>query len=141
MEINYDEIDSINEFQLVPEGTYLCRITEVKEAATRNGFPMWKLRLEIEEGDFAKRTILDRLIFSPPAMRRVKRALQCLGVEVAGKQDITPEMLLGKRCKIRTIVENYVDQEGESRTGNAVPYDGYQPADAVAGTSDERVPF
>lgn len=129
MEINYDDIESINEFKPVPEGTYRCCVADVKEAQTSRGYPMWKLRLEIEEGEHAGRVIFDRLVFSPAAMRRVKRVCACLGLKTAGTQELTPEMIVGRYTMVRAVIEDYIDQEGEARSSNAVPFDGYAPVD------------
>lgn len=141
MQINFDEIEDTGTFQPVPEGTYPCRVAEVDEAVTSKGFPMWKVKLEIQAGEQAGRVIFDRLVFSPPAMRRAKRALQCLGVEVVGQQDITSEMLLGRQCQVHVTVEEYVDREGETRSGNSVPFDGYLPADNATSGDDDDLPY
>ena len=135
MQINFDEIDSIGEYQPVPEGTYVCRVARVDEARSSRGDDMWKLRLEIEDGEHAGRVIFDRLVFSPRAMPRVKRICQCLGVRVEGQLELTADMLVGRRCQVRVLVGDYIDQDGEARTNNTVPYDGYEAA------PDDDVPF
>lgn len=129
MEINFDQIEGINEFQPVPEGRYQCRVVDVKEAQTSRGYAMWKVRLEIAEGEHAGHALFDRLVFSPAALRRVKRVCQCLGLDTAGKRELTPEMLVGRLCMVHAVVEDYVDPEGETRTSNAVPFDGYAPVE------------
>lgn len=135
MELNFDEIESIGEYTPVPEGTYRCRVADVKEAQTSRGYPMWRLRLEIEEGEHAGRAIFDRLVFSPAALRRVKRVCQCLGLDTTGRQDLTPDMLVGRLCQVHAVVEDYIDQDGEARSSNTIPFDGYAPV------SDDGTPF
>jgi hypothetical protein len=129
MDINFDEIGDINDYDPVPEGTYTCRVAKVEEKPTRRGDEMWLLHLEIEDGEFAGRVIFDRLIFSKKALRRVKKALWCLGVDVGGTKNVPPNSLVGRRCSVHAVVEDYFDQEGEARTSNAVPFDGYAPVD------------
>lgn len=129
MEINFDEIGSITDFEPVPEGTYVCRVVRVEEARSSRGDEMWNLRLEIDEGPHARRVVFDRLVFSPAAMKRVKLICQCLKVSTSGKRELTPEMLLGRLCRVNVLVRDYVDQEGESRSSNTVPFDGYAPVE------------
>ncbi len=139
MQIDFSKVDGVGDREPLPEGSYFARVADVTEAVSGKGHPMWKVRFEVERGPYAGRAIFDRLVFSPAALRRVKTACECLGVDVRGKLDLTPDMILGRACKVRVIAEDYTDQEGETRATNSVPYDGYAPADAEA--DGAGVPF
>ena len=45
MQIDFDANDPVSDFVTVPQGTYLCRIGEVRVGHTRGGDERWSLRL------------------------------------------------------------------------------------------------
>ena len=50
MQIDFSELDDVESFLSVEEGSYLCRVAEVREGTTREGSPRWSFRLEVVEG-------------------------------------------------------------------------------------------
>ena len=42
MRIDFTNINDLTDFSPLPEGRYLCRIAEVKEAYTQRGDPLWR---------------------------------------------------------------------------------------------------
>jgi len=141
MKIPFNKIDNIADYEPLPDGTYSCRVADVKEGVSSKGSPLWRLRLVVLAGDHVGRAVFDQLVFSPAALRRVKLVCACLGLDVNQPMDLAPDMLVGRTCRVQVITEEYVDQEGESRRANKVPFDGYQPTAAPGDDSEDGMPF
>ena len=56
MRFDFSQIEDVESFVSIPEGTYLCRVAEVRAGVTRDGSVRWSLRLEVAEGEYAGRT-------------------------------------------------------------------------------------
>ena len=106
----------------VPAGTYVCRAVAVEETTTRHGDEMWRVRFSIEEGPHRGRLLWDNLPFSEAALPRAKLACDALGLDTEGEVDLSPDELLGRRCRLRITLETY-----KGRRRNKVAYDGYEP--------------
>jgi len=111
----------------IPEGRYLSTIKDIEETTTRKGDPMWKLRLQIEEGEHAGRLVFDRIVFSQRAQERLQMFCRALGLPTKGEIDLQPEMVEGKSCVVVVETEDYEDNEGLTRTGNKVAFECYLP--------------
>lgn len=137
MQIDFSTVDDADSFITVPEGTYLCRIGEVREATTREGGAMWGLRWEVADGDHAGRTaVWDNLIWSDRGLPRVKRVLALLGFDVSGPLDIDAHDLMGRRAHVEVAFEEREDPlSGKRVTRARVPYRGYAPVDGEHGAS------
>jgi len=135
--INFDTVDALSDFAPLPDGEYLCSLSDIEMDATRAGDPMWKLRWTVETGEFAGRLLFDNLVFSAKALPRVKLICDSCGLDVSGEIDLEPAMLLEKRARISTYIEEYVDDRGTNKACNRIPFGGYSSADAV----DEDCPF
>jgi hypothetical protein len=129
MDLNFDEIGELGEYEPVPEGTYTCRVAKVEEKQTRHGHDMWTLRLEIEDGEFAGRSIFDRMVFSKAALPRAKMIFNCLGIDTRGSRAVTPDTIIGRRCRVEAVIKSYADDDGVERFTNKVPFEGYAPVD------------
>jgi hypothetical protein len=129
MQVDFSEIEDVESFVSIPEGSYVCRIAEVRPSATRDGSPRWGVRLEVAEGDYAGRTAgWDGWIWSPRGLPRVKRILQCLGYDVSGTLDVDPEDVQGRRIRAQFLPEQREDPDtGRVIARLRVPYMGYEP--------------
>lgn len=135
--IDFDNVDGIGSYSPVPDGQYLCRLTDIEPDSTRSGDEMWKLRWTVESGEHAGRLLLDNLVFSAKAMPRVKLVCESCGLVTSGSVDLEPSMLLDKRALVSVYVEEYVDDHNNDKARNRIPYDGYN---SVA-VSDADCPF
>ena len=134
MNVDFSSIGDVESFLSIPEGSYLCRIAEVREALTREGSPRWALRLEVAEGDYTGRTAgWDGLVWSERGLPRVKSVLAHLGFDVGGSLDITPQDLVDRRIQAQLQTEEREDPiSGRRVVRLRVPYMGYAPADPEA---------
>ena len=140
--LDFSQIDDVNDFTPLPEGEYLCRIVDIEESTTRQGDELWKLRFVIESGEYGGRYIFDNLAFSPKALPRAKLLCSRLGVNTGGQLDLRPDHLLEKTCRVSVTVEDYEDEEGNTKKRNRVPFAGYESADGSVDEDDsENVPF
>lgn len=127
MHIDFREIEDSESYVTVPEGTYVCRVAEVRENTALSGVPRWSLRLEVCEGDFTGRTAgWDNLTFSERGLSRVKRVLHRLGFDVSGALEIQPTDLVGLVAHVQFVTEEREDPLTGRRTARLrVPYSGY----------------
>lgn len=129
--IDFDTVDDVQDFSPLPDGKYLCRVTEVEEAATQYGDEMWKVRFVVDAGPHRGRYIFDNMVFSEAALKRVKLICSRLGLNVSGALDLTSASIKGRSCYVTVETEEYEDQEGNTKRRNVVPFAGYERADDV----------
>lgn len=139
-ELDFTQIDDVQDFSPLPEGTYQCRLAEVGETATKKGDEMWRLRFEVAKGEHAGRYVFDNVVFSGAAQSRVKLICASLGLDVSRKLSLTPSMLHGRACLVRVVTEEYVDEKGNTKTRNKVPFAGYEPLVAEQHDAEEDRP-
>ena len=131
--IDFENVEGIGDYSPVPDGQYLCRLTDIEPDTTRSGDEMWKLRWTVESGEHAGRLLFDNLVFNAKAMPRVKLVCSSCGLDVTGEVDLNPDMLLNKRIMVMTYQEEYEDERGQAKVANRIPFDGYG---VVPGDSD-----
>jgi hypothetical protein len=131
MKLDFSNVEDAESFVSIPEGTYVCRIADVRQNVTREGSPRWSLRLEVAEGEYAGRTAAwDSLIFSERGLPRVKQVLQRFGFDVSGTLELQPADLLDLRARAQCLIEEYEDKlTGRRQTRLRVPYLGYESVD------------
>ena len=135
MRFDFSQIQDVESFVSVPEGTYLCRVAEVRDGLTRDGNVRWSMRLEVAQGEYAGRTAgWDGLHWSERGIVRVKRVLEALGVDVRGEIELEPRDLLGAVARVEFRAEQWNDPtSGRQVMRLSVPYGGYARADSDAG--------
>lgn len=135
MQIDFSHVDDIDSYVSIPEGSYVCRIAEVREGVTREGSPRWAYRLEVTAGDYAGRTAAwDALIWSERALPRVKQILARLGFDVSGSLEVQPNDLVGRSIKAQFMIEEREDPlTGRHIARLRVPYMGYEAIAADEG--------
>ena len=121
----------------VPVGQYLCVVEKVKPRTTKDGDEMWGLGLKILQGQHAGRFVWDNMVFSERALPRVKLICSRLGLDVSRAWDVTIDDVGGRKVNVNVQTEEYTDKEGNIRSRNVVPYDGYEEVE----DSDDSVPF
>lgn len=72
------DMDSVEEptFELFVKGWYNCQVSKMSyELSSSSGQPMWKVALDVEDGDNAGKTIHTFLSFSPKAVPYTKKTI------------------------------------------------------------------
>ena len=136
--IDFNRVDDVQDFSPLPDGRYLCRLAEVEEAATQYGDEMWKLRFVAESGPHRGRYIIDNMVFSDAALKRVKLICSRLGLDVSRELDLTPSLIKGRSCYVTVETEEYEDYEGNTKQRNVVPFAGYDRADGAPATAASK---
>lgn len=135
--VDFSTVSEIASFSPIPDGEYLCRLTDIETDLTRAGDEMWKMRLQVEGGEYDGRLLFDNLVFSAKAMSRVKLVCQCCEIDVSGELDLQPPLLLEKRFMVTTFQEEYEDDKGQTKIQNRIPFDGY----GIVPGDSESTPF
>lgn len=129
------------DYATVPEGTYHCKIAEVRPGESRAGDVRWGLRLVVADGEHVgKVAAWDNLVFSTRGLARVRRVLAALGLPSQGKLAVRPEDLDGREAFVEVRKVEYVRPDtGQAVRRTEVPYDGYLPvpADPLAVRDDD----
>jgi len=135
MQIDFSQVEDVQVFTSVPEGTYVVKVAEVREGLTREGSPRWSMRLEVVRGDLTGRTAAwDSLAWSERGLRRVKHVLDKLGFDVAGSLEVHAEQLVG----LEVVAEIKHEEREDPGTGTRqvrprVPFLGYESVAAANG--------
>jgi len=137
MKYEFSTLEDVDSFVSVPEGSYPCRVAEVREGQTRDGSPRWGFRLEVVDGEHAGRTAAwDGLTWSERGVHRVRLVLEAFGLDTRGEVEIEPQDLVGLEARVRVVLEEREDPITSRRQLRMrVPYNGYG-LDA-AGAPDE----
>lgn len=146
--VDFSKVDDVQDFSPLPDGKYLCQVSEIEEATTQYDDEMWKLKFEVVEGEHKGRFIFDNLVFSEAALKRAKLICSRLGLDVSGEVELTPSMLKGRRCYLSVLTEEYEDSEGKTKKRNVVPFAGYEKvkgnteaSQSSDDDSEENMPF
>ena len=85
----------------VPAGTYRARVNDFEETESKAGNAMFVVYLEIIDGPYTGKQIIDRLPQTEKAMFRSAAFLQALGVKIAKKRiALNPKSLIGRPVDI-----------------------------------------
>lgn len=118
METNYSQ---------VPQGTYRCRVAEVRTGTTKAGDERWSIRLVVSEGlHIGKQAAWDSVVFSVRGRARARMVLGAFGLPPAGKVMIEPSDLEGREAFVEVRLAAYHSESGDVVRRNEVPYDGYK---------------
>jgi hypothetical protein len=91
----------------IPEGTYRCRVAEVREGYSRKGAIRWNLRFEVADGEYGGRTATWHVIeWSEEGIRAARATLTALGMPFsAGHDDLESRDLLWLTAACRLSTE------------------------------------
>ncbi len=140
-EYDFSKVDDARDFSPLPPGDYPCRLAAIDpNERTKAGDEMWKLRFVVKEGDYRGRLIFDRISFGEAALPRVKLLCSALGLDVAGKVDLEPELLIDREVLVTVENQSYFDRrEGKEKKSNKVVFAGYSSIENSS-SSDTEVP-
>jgi hypothetical protein len=138
MHFDFSQVEDIDSYVSIPEGVYVCRVAEVREGLSRDNSVRWSYRLEVVDGEYAGRTAgWDSLTWSDRGIRRVKRVLETLGLDVSGHLEVQPSDLIGLQARVVFQTEEREDAfTGRHTLRLRVPYAGYSP---LAGSGSKEV--
>ncbi len=127
MDVDFSQIEDIEDYLSVPVGHYQCRIAEVRDGWSRDGDVRWGIRLEVVDGDYAGRTAAwDGISFGERGLKRAKFVLTALGFDTSGRIEFEPEDLIDRRVWVEVIAEDRVDpNNGQRVIRPRVPFAGY----------------
>ncbi len=129
IEIDFDAPHRVWDYVRVPDGTYLCRIAEVRTGTTRAGDERWALRLVVHEGEHAgKQAAWDSVVFSRRGVARARLVFRALGLPASGRVNAGPQDLEGRTATVTIRAVDYTAPSGEVVRRSEVPYDGFAPA-------------
>jgi hypothetical protein len=116
------------DYVVVPRGTYLCRVAEVRCGTNQAGAERWALRLVVADGPHVgKQAAWDSLVFSRQGLPRIRLVFAALGLPASGKVQVGPEDLEGRLAKVDIHIADFSTPSGEVIRRNQVPYDGFAP--------------
>jgi len=110
-------LDDVEEFEPLPKGTYLCRITNAETKDSQSGKPMVRCEAEVAEGEHEGRKLFfNTMVKSKEGKANyfLKRLIEALGVEWTKKGFSTEDMF---GCEFMAIVGQH---EYEGRIMNDV---------------------
>lgn len=122
----YDEIEEIKDYSPVDDGTYPVKVERVEETRTQYDDEMWRVEFTILDGKFAGRKLFDNMVFSQNGRKRVKFIVSRLGLPTTGEADLTPDMIIGKKCWVTTQIEEYTSDDNKVKKRNSIPFAGYE---------------
>jgi hypothetical protein len=127
MRYDFSTVEDVDSYITVEEGTYDCRVAEVREGVARDGSPRWSFRLEVLDGEHAGRTAAwDSLTWSERGVYRVKKVLEAFGLDVDGVLEIEPSDLVDLQVRVKVEPEEREDPlTGRRQLRMRVPYLGY----------------
>ena len=136
--VDFSEVDTAQDFSLLPDGEYLCRIDSIDDTMTTNaGGAMWNLQLVVDDGDYRGRKVFDKIVFSRAALPRVKLLCEQLGIDVSGELDVQPELLIGRTVHVTVETQSYTDRYGKEKQANRVTFTGYRSGSPLPASSPE----
>lgn len=108
-------------FQALPKGDYnvVIEMCEFSRSKSSNK-PMWTVRVEVEDGEYAGKKIYTHLSFSDAAMPGTKMAIKTFAPEILSDPQYQPfapkkladeGYLLGKKARVRLGIEKYEGQD------------------------------
>lgn len=125
----------VQDFVPPPVGEYLCEVTEIEEQETQGGDPMWKLKLEIQEGEQAGKLLFDNIVFSDKAMPRAKMIVSRFGFDVSEDLDIEVDDLLNKQAIVVVDrIEEYTKKDETTGRAARVAFAGYKAIEGQEAT-------
>jgi hypothetical protein len=110
------------DFKPIPAGTYVFRIGEKKVTETRNGDPLVRVELIVNEGRFEGKKVFHQVAFLPKmndGAGIAKRWLHAIGEEYEGKITVNPSGWSGTvKCDVK--IEEYTKRDGSIAKTNRI---------------------
>lgn len=145
MSIPLKDIDKAEAWSgLLPEGSYVMRVTDASEGKSKGGHDQIILDMEVIAGDKTGATCKDWIVVNENTAGRVKQVLDALDYQIpAGEFELKVSELIGRPAMVTV---RHREWDGQMRTNiaayNAAP-DGVESGrpDSGAAKRDEDIPF
>lgn len=120
--VNWNDVEE-RTFELIPEGQYVAKIESVEVKETDKKDEMWKVKLNIEEGDYKGKKLFTNLVFNDGGYGNIKKLYSA----VFGTK-------LPKNCETSDIIDevvkvDVVHNEYNNKTYANIPYAGFYAVD------------
>jgi hypothetical protein len=94
------------QFEAMPEGYYLVKVTEAEWSKTKKNDPMLKVTLSVQGGDYDNRKLFENFTIKPECLWMLEQFGIATGYcEEDAELDITPNELIGLECYVDVINE------------------------------------
>ncbi len=109
-------------FEVLPKGMYNAVIAECEFTYSKAGNPMWTLRLEVSDGEYAGRILFNHLVFAGAGLGITKQNLGRIAPELLENPfdpkdaDVIASML-GKNIKAKVTVGKYDGEDTNNVRG------------------------
>jgi len=125
--VDFNNVPDTQEFNELPPGKYLAKVTEVKPDTSANQNLVWRLKMEVLHGAHKGGTIVDSLTWTEKGMGRVKLVLKRLGVDLSRPVDVDRLVLEGRIAIVALGKDKYVNEAtGQEVESMKVPFAGYE---------------
>jgi hypothetical protein len=132
--------------EIIPSGSYLCNITDVKTATVKpggvnEGKPFWNLRFTVQDGKYAGNSVFSNVMLfetdKEGTLSSLAMLLKALGYEVTpGEMELPDdEDLMGKPVVVigRKLLAGY-DTKAKRELPDRFKVTGYRKADGTSPT-------
>lgn len=121
VQVDLSSVEAGGEIEAMPRGKYAVIVDEVEYTESKNGNPMWSMKLKVTEGEFENRVLYTHAVFTAKALFRVKQILQALGCTELLEGPFDPQEVADEGRLIGLVAEAQVTQEKyEGKTRNSV---------------------
>ena len=110
--VDFDEVDDVS-FEVLPKAMYDVVIADCEFTYSQSsGNPMWTLKLEVSDGEFAGRFLWSHLVFKGKGLPMTKRTLSRIAPELLNgafnpeDQELISNML-GKELKAKVDIRKW----------------------------------
>ena len=125
--VDFNDVEDSG-FEALPRGVYPVVIQECEFSFSQaKGTPMWTLRLEVEDGDYAGRVLFTHMVMAGKGLPITKKYLSRLAPQLleapfdAQDEDVI-ESMIGLRCRAKVVVRKY-DGEDRNNVRDLIPAD------------------
>ena len=138
--MNFADIPDAEDYSLIPPGWYLGEWHHSK-TEHRDGVETWQYRMQIVNGPYAGRSILDQISWVPMRLikddakkrasaQRCKLVVHRMGFDVDQTLDYQPEHLEGCHAMFKLIHKPYTNPStDEEKINNGIDFAGYERPD------------
>jgi len=151
---NLGDVEDAKEFPLIPAGEYICKVEVIKEKMSGAGNKVWRIQLNITEGDWMGSNIFDNLTWSAGTLPRIKNFFRAIEYDVEKKEDVEyiPDMAIGKLVRVVAKVEKG-EYKGKATEQTRVEFarygriedgpmsEGEEPVEPGASLNEDDIPF
>lgn len=111
--VDFNDVEDVT-FEAIPVGIYPVTIADCEFTYSQNsGNPMWTLRLEVTDGEYAGRVLFNHLVFAGKGLPMTKRQLKRIVPDLVSGGAFDPQdpdviaQMLGMNLKAKVTVRIY----------------------------------